>query len=44
MLELSTGGGAPAKVVPFARLSGTEVTVLGAHVLATEDLRVRPGM
>jgi len=35
--------GGQTRVVPFANVSGTEVARLGAHLLAAEDLRVKPG-
>ena len=35
--------GGPSKSVPFARTSGTDVVRLGAHLLAAEDLNVKPG-
>jgi hypothetical protein len=35
--------GGVAKIVPFARTSGTDVVRLGAHLLAAEDLNVKPG-
>jgi hypothetical protein len=35
--------GGQSKVVPFTHVSGTEVARLGAHLLAAEDLRVKPG-
>jgi hypothetical protein len=41
-LVYAVPGGA-TKAVPFARTSGTEVVRLGAHLLAAEDLNVKPG-
>jgi hypothetical protein len=35
--------GGPARAVPFGRTSGTDVVRLGAHLLAAEELRVKPG-
>ena len=35
--------GGQTKVVPFGNLSGTEVARVGAHLLAAEDLKVKPG-
>jgi hypothetical protein len=35
--------GGQTKVVPFANVSGTEVARVGAHLLAAEDLKVKPG-
>jgi len=35
--------GREAKVVRFERATGTEVTRVGTHLLAAEDLRVQPG-
>lgn len=35
--------GAPEKVIPFSRVTGTEVQKTGAFVLAAEDLKVQPG-
>ena len=32
-----------SKTVPFTRLAGTAVARIGAHLLAAEDLRVKPG-
>ncbi|MBA3298313.1 MAG: hypothetical protein H0U19_15415, partial [Acidobacteria bacterium] len=36
-------GGGREHVVPFARISGTPIQKLGAHLLAAEELSVRPG-
>jgi hypothetical protein len=41
-LVYSVAGG-PEKVVPFQSLSGTELARVGAHLLAVEDLKVKPG-
>jgi hypothetical protein len=35
--------GGQARVVPFGRTTGTETSKLGAHLLAAEELRVKPG-
>jgi hypothetical protein len=35
--------GGTTKAVPFGKTSGTEVVRLGAHLLAAEDLNVKPG-
>jgi hypothetical protein len=35
--------GGQTRAVPFTNISGTEVARLGAHLLAAEDLRVKPG-
>ncbi|HVJ26723.1 MAG TPA: hypothetical protein VM493_04245 [Vicinamibacterales bacterium] len=36
-------GGGPERVVPFAKVSGGETDRTGAHLLAAEDLNVKPG-
>ncbi|HXG53784.1 MAG TPA: hypothetical protein VNJ03_00250, partial [Vicinamibacterales bacterium] len=36
-------GGGRERVVPFARTSGTPIQRLGSHLLAAEELNVRPG-
>jgi hypothetical protein len=41
-LVYSVPGGA-TKVVPFGRTTGTQTSKVGAHLLAAEELRVRPG-
>ena len=41
-LVFSVGGGRE-HVVPFAAISGTSIQKLGSHLLAAEDLKVRPG-
>ena len=41
-LVYSVPGGA-SKSMPFAKTSGTDVVRLGAHLLAAEDLNVKPG-
>ena len=41
-LVYSVPGGV-TKTVPFERTSGTEVVRVGAHLLAAEDLNVKPG-
>ena len=41
-LVFSVGGGRE-HVVPFSGISGTPIQKLGSHLLAAEDLKVRPG-
>ncbi len=41
-LVYSVSGG-PERTVPFAGLAGTPVQKLGSHLLAAEDLKVKPG-
>ncbi|CAN5755978.1 hypothetical protein BH18ACI5_BH18ACI5_20490 [soil metagenome] len=36
-------GGGREHVIPFSRISGTPIQKVGAHLLAAEDLDVRPG-
>jgi hypothetical protein len=35
--------GKPARIVPFSRVTGTEVAKVGTHLLAAEELGVQPG-
>lgn len=35
--------GGPEHVVPFTRVSGTDIQKVGTHVLPAEELRVKPG-
>ena len=41
-LVYSVAGG-PERIVPFASTSGTDLARVGAHMLAAEDLKVKPG-
>jgi hypothetical protein len=38
-----TVAGKQPQVVPFTRMTGTDVAKVGTHLLAAEDLRVQPG-
>jgi len=41
-LVYSVSGG-PERAVPFSRLAGTPIQKVGSHLLAAEDLKVKPG-
>lgn len=41
-LVYSVSGG-PEKVIPFSRITGTDVQKVGAYLLPAEELRVQPG-